>query len=102
LNKLAQKRKDKMLKFAKRANFSIDYNSATILNELKILKEKELKRLMDKYVEVKLNVEKGINMFVVLATIIGAKEAFNKLGEIFAKKLVRIQQFLKNLTFYRK
>lgn len=78
-----------MLRFAKQSNFKINYNSATILNELKELRGKELERLLQKYTDTKLNVEKGINMFIVLATIIGSKEAFNKLGKIFAKKLVR-------------
>lgn len=80
-----------MLRFIKRAGFNLNHDSTTILSELKELQKAEVCRLMEKYIETKLNVEKGIHMFQVLATIIGRKEAFNKLGEIFAKKLVSLE-----------
>ena len=86
-----------MKKFKDKLNYIDDYVSS-ISGELKELKTKEVERLCTKFIEIKLTVEKGVDMFVVLASIMGDREAFNKIGEVFAKKMELSKLYRENAT----
>ena len=96
LGSMAEKRRKKMLEFASRSEFKIDTSITKVYDDIKSLKNGEIDRLYQKYLEVKLNFEKGVDMFLVLATIVSPKKAYNKLGFIFAQKLEQSKKTSEN------
>lgn len=97
---MAHNRKAIITKFAHKKNFYIGGIDLTkISKDMKNLREKEIKRLYNLYVDVKMNYQKGIKMFLVLSCIIRKKDALKVLHQIFAKRLVsNINRFV--LTFF--
>lgn len=76
-----------MIEFAQRSGFKVDELITKVYNDTKNLRVSEIERLKEKYIEAKLTFDKGVDMFVVLATILGPQKAYNKLGIVFAQKI---------------
>lgn len=91
LRKLAKNRKEVIQKFAKKRGINLkelEYSITKIQNDVKRIKEVEIKRLTELFCDVKMNYKKGMEMFLVLASVTNKKEALKILNQIFARKLV--------------
>lgn len=85
-----------MVDFAIKSEFMIDAAITKVYSETTELQKREIERLQEKYIDAKLNFEKGVDMFLVLSTIQGPQKAYSKLGLMFAKKLEHSKKMSEN------